>query len=233
MSSSRASVHAARDVDALIAAEWALEELFEECPIASAVPAAVAEEQDALIEAIAAANAEQERERAAERDRLVEKAYQQGLEEGRREGEIAEGMRLRTALGALQTLLADLSAAEARWTEDVEENLCALAVAVARQLIARELSSGPEVVVDLVRRALAEFPLDQPVRIRVNPLDLAAMSSAATAGTPITGSREASWHADPMVEPGGCVVEGRDRIIDGRVDQALERVFRRLTYNTA
>ena len=60
------------------------------------------------------------------------------------------------------------------------------------------------------------------------------MSSAATAaGTPITGAREASWQADPMVEPGGCVVEGRDRIIDGRVDAALERVYRRLTYNSA
>jgi hypothetical protein len=29
------------------------------------------------------------------------------------------------------------------------------------------------------------------------------------------------------------VVEGRERIIDGRVDAALERVYRRLTYTGA
>jgi hypothetical protein len=29
------------------------------------------------------------------------------------------------------------------------------------------------------------------------------------------------------------VVEGRERIVDGRVDTALERVYRRLTYNNA
>jgi flagellar biosynthesis/type III secretory pathway protein FliH len=66
----------------------------------------------------------------------------------------------------------------------------------------------------------------------VNPLDLQALQSASggETGFPVEG-REAAWHADPLVEPGGVVVEGRDRIIDGRVDTALERVYRRLTYH--
>ena len=45
---------------------------------------------------------------------------------------------------------------------------------------------------------------------------------------PITGSREASWLADPRVARGGCLVEGRDRIVDGRVDTALERAYHRM-----
>jgi flagellar biosynthesis/type III secretory pathway protein FliH len=31
------------------------------------------------------------------------------------------------------------------------------------------------------------------------------------------------------VERGGCVIEGRDRIVDGRVDTALERIYRGLS----
>ena len=44
-----------------------------------------------------------------------------------------------------------------------------------------------------------------------------------------TGGREARWIADEDVVPGGCIVEGPDRIVDGRVDQALERIFWELT----
>jgi flagellar biosynthesis/type III secretory pathway protein FliH len=39
--------------------------------------------------------------------------------------------------------------------------------------------------------------------------------------------------ADSRIQPGGCVVEGRERIIDGRVDTALERLYRQLSGNNA
>jgi flagellar biosynthesis/type III secretory pathway protein FliH len=45
--------------------------------------------------------------------------------------------------------------------------------------------------------------------------------------------RPAHWIADAQVKSGGCVVEGRDRIVDGRVDTALERVYRRLAHQNA
>ena len=44
--------------------------------------------------------------------------------------------------------------------------------------------------------------------------------------------RESHWIADHRISTGGCVVEGRDRIIDGRVDTALERAYRRLAYTS-
>jgi flagellar assembly protein FliH len=170
---------------------------------------------------------------AAEQARAVHEAYLRGFDDGRAAGEAGEAARLRGPVQAAERAVADLRAGESRWSGTIEENVCALAVAVARHLIGRELKGDPASVAELVKGALAEFPVDQPVRIRVNPQDLQAIQSAAGAdgGFPVDG-REAAWHADPQVEPGGCVVEGRDRIIDGRVDTALERVYRRLTYHT-
>jgi flagellar biosynthesis/type III secretory pathway protein FliH len=113
----------------------------------------------------------------------------------------------------------------------MEENLCALAVAVGRQLFDAELQAAPAHTAALVRRALTEFPMDQPVTIRVNPIDLASITASVVVdGTQApVGRPDAQWVPDPRVTPGGCVVEGRDRIVDGRVDTALERVYRRLT----
>ena len=114
--------------------------------------------------------------------------------------------------------------------ERMQDNICALSVAVGRQLYDAELQTAGSHTVALVRRALTEFPIDQPVTIRIHPTDLASITASAVAeGTPLTvGRAEAQWIPDLRVAPGGCVVEGRDRIIDGRVDTALERLYRRL-----
>jgi flagellar biosynthesis/type III secretory pathway protein FliH len=168
---------------------------------------------------------------AAELERMVAEAYARGLEDGRRQGELAERTRLRTAVQTAEQALDELRANAAQTVGMVEENICALAVAVARHVIGRELEGDAEALADLVRRALAEFPIDQPIRIRVNPLDLTTMTAFASGDggvSPIASGRDVRWLADARVAPGGCVVEGRDRIVDGRVDTALERVYRRL-----
>lgn len=234
----RPAVHAARDIDELLAAEWALDDLAGPPRAVAAAEEPADPEADARAAALAlaaetAARARADAEAAAERDRLVSEAYAQGYEEGRTEGEEAEGARLAHAVRAAQSALEELRAGEVRWAGTIEENVCALAVAVARHVLGRELRGDPETVAALVRRALAEFPIDQPLRIRVNPTDLTAISALREGdGTPatVTEGRDAHWLADPQLQPGGCLVEGRDRIVDGRVDTALERVYRRLTY---
>jgi flagellar assembly protein FliH len=192
----------------------------------------------ALDEAGAAAAARERELREAEaevRERLVGEAYTRGYEEGRSAGELGEAARLRTAVHAVQEALEELRAGEIRWTGTIEENVCALAVIVARQVIGRELAADVGPVAELVRTALREFPIDQPIRIRLNPADLNALSSIGAlqddALAELATGRESRWLPDASIAPGGCVVEGRERIVDGRVDTALERVYRRLTYN--
>lgn len=82
----------------------------------------------------------------------------------------------------------------------------------------------------VVRMEAGEIP-GQPFELGPDGLPALGRLPGGDVGFPAEG-REAAWHADPLVEPGGVVVEGRDRIIDGRVDTALERVYRRLTYTS-
>jgi len=161
----------------------------------------------------------------------IDEAFSQGFDAGRDAGATAERQRLESSLASVISLLVELREREARWTERIEENVCALAVAVGRQLFDGELQASPANVAKLVRRALTEFPIDQPVTVRVNPSDLASITASAVAdGGQITlGRAEAQWIPDPRVAPGGGMIEGRDRIVDGRVDTALERIYRRLT----
>jgi flagellar motor switch protein FliG len=201
------------------AAAWSLNELGRATTVSTHSQMLRAEE--------AAAEAQR-----AEHEQRVQEAYASGYEEGRLEGEIAEGVRLRNAVTVAEQALAELRENEARWQDNVEANIAALAVAVARHILMRELASDPTIVADLVKRALHEFPIDQPLRVRVNPTDLSVLSTHTTkSGEPIAiaPNRDVHWLADARIQPGGCVVEGRERIIDGRVDTALERLYRQVT----
>jgi len=161
-----------------------------------------------------------------------DRGFHEGQARGRAEG-VAEGRRLeRETLATLRVTLSavmeDLASRQDEWMETLEENISALAVGIARQLLGRELNGDREAIVDMVRRALTQFPVGHEVAIRLNPEDLTLLTSAAEEQT--AGARqEARWIADPRIDPGGCVIEGPDRVVDGRLDRALERVYRKLT----
>lgn len=171
---------------------------------------------------------------ASIRAELMEDARRVAFDEGFRAGEDAERARLFQVARALHDGLASVQDGVDRWVANAEENIAALGVAVARHLLGTAMSVDREAVLDVVRLAITEFPVDHPVTVRLNPVDHPLVVALMAAADPDPGSRrETQWVADPRVGAGGCVVEGRERIVDGRVDAALERVYRRLTYTGA
>lgn len=224
--------------ESLFATEWALEDLGTGRGPTDPEPetgvelesreetALVAEEPETVV-------AEQIGVPVEDHERAVGEAYERGYEAGRQAGEEAEAARLRTALQVAEIALDEVRESEVRWTGAIEENICGLAVAVARQIIGEEMTTTPEAVLELVTQAIAEFPVDQPLRIRVNPRDLATIEGIGTEtdAPGVLQRSEARWVGDTRIAPGGCVVEGRERIVDGRIDTALERIYRRLTYS--
>jgi len=163
---------------------------------------------------------------AEQRAALIEEGYASGFADGEKKATEAAQARVSQSLALLDKLIEHVQATASLEPSLLEENVAALATIVARQIVAREVATSAEIIGELVRRALTEFPIEQALRIRINPMDLSMLTaSGAPDRHPITGNREASWFADPRIARGGCLVEGRDRIIDGRVDAALERAY--------
>lgn len=199
----------AGEPDRAVAADaWKPDDLMRLRAIAAATAAGGSDDGDVLSGAAMSA--------AAERAR--------GFDEGRLAGERAERARLRAAFEAVHDALCSATSSVRAWEAAFEDNVTALAIAVARHLVDDELRADPEMLTRLVRRARQELAIGEPVRVRVNPADLAALMAATERGT----DPGEHWVADPAIAPGGCVVEGRERIVDGRVETALERLYRRL-----
>ena len=167
---------------------------------------------------------------AAEREQLTTGAYDAGVVAGRAAAQVEFQQLCGTAMSAVYAAALQIRESEGRYMNALEDNLAVLATSVARQIIAREVRGSADVTVDLIRRAVTEFPIEEALRIRINPVDLTALSVAPGGdAVRIAPGREIAWVPDSRIIQGGCLVEGRERILDGRVDTALERIYRRLS----
>ena len=148
--------------------------------------------------------------------------FEEGRAAGRAEAQEAADRRVAETLEALHAAIASVKQQEEHYVGILEENLTALACAVARQVIQREVQLDPSAIRELVHAALDEFPQETTLKVRLHPHDHAMLAADP-------GYRDVQWVSDPRIVRGGCVVEGRERVVDGRVDVALEQIFRVLT----
>jgi flagellar biosynthesis/type III secretory pathway protein FliH len=158
-------------------------------------------------------------------EQIEQAAYERGYVDAERAATLVAEQRVASIVNALEEALESVRLHESRWMANLEENIAALAVGVARGIVAREVATDVSVVESLVQSALSQLPLDQTVTVRVSIEDHALLS-AARASMIASGTRDIRWIADAQLQRGGCLVEGRERIIDGRVDTALERFYR-------
>lgn len=162
-----------------------------------------------------------------ERARIEAAAYAHGRADGEKIVRNDLVPRLESAIAAFQEALETVRLHQARWMANVEENIAVIAVVTARHIIAREVEADATVVNDLVQRALVQFPLDHAITVRLHPEDVATCNEMLKTSNP-SRAKDVRWVADPLIQLGGCLVEGRERIIDGRVDTSLERAYRLL-----
>jgi flagellar biosynthesis/type III secretory pathway protein FliH len=170
--------------------------------------------------------AEDEEKAALEEVRSA--AHKRGLDEGRR----AEAQRLDTLVEAMTTTLEELRLADGRRETEAVDRIAAIATAVAGHLIEREVHTSPEIISDLVRRAVTEFPVNESLVVHLNPSDLALLSSGLADGSAreqLTTGQAVRWVPDPALRSGGCLVEGAERVVDARLSSILGRVFKALT----
>ncbi|UGB38782.1 FliH/SctL family protein [Frateuria soli] len=132
----------------------------------------------------------------------------QGLAEARAQGR-ERVARLESICEQAARPLASLDAA-------VEQELAQLAMLVARRVIAQELATHPELIMQAVRQAAAALPAaTRELRVRLHPDDLALMRELDAA--------EPNWQlvADPALDRGDCLLENERSRLDARVETRL------------
>jgi len=156
-------------------------------------------------------------------EELHQQAREEGFAQGRREGLEAGKKDVRARVHELETLMQTLARPLEQVDAQIEEQLVQLALAVAKQLIRRELKTDPGQVLAVVREAMAALPLAaRGVRLHMHPEDAGLVREMLA-----LNDNERSWQIveDPVLSRGGCKVSSDTSQIDASVERRLHTVI--------
>lgn len=131
------------------------------------------------------------------------------------------------AARALEEAARDLRTRDAVALERIEDDVITLALALATEIVGRELRCTPEPVRDAIQRAISLAPDRGIALCHVHPDD-AVVAHEVFAVDPLRQER-VEVVADPRVERGGCVIEVGECRIDAQVGTAIERMRQALS----
>lgn len=167
---------------------------------------------------------------ARELELLQKRAWDEAQAAGRKEG-LAKGLadgrdevrrQVRIFRDLANALATPLKAVEV----EVEHELASLALAMAREVIGREVHDHPDFIVSLVPQVVATLPSGaREIKVRLNPADAALLHEHLP-----DGDGEASWSIieDARLSRGGCRVETPDSSVDATLETRLAAVVARV-----
>lgn len=162
----------------------------------------------------------------AERIETLEQAaradgYEAGYQEGLAAGQAEITRRVERLEGTLQALAQPLAECD----EAVEQELLAIATALARQLVRRELQLQPDDIVPVIREAIAALPAASgTVEVRLHPDDAELVREALSIEPDAVAW---SLTADPELTHGDCRVVSGLSEVDARLETRLGALFAR------
>ncbi|MCL2346473.1 MAG: flagellar assembly protein FliH [Desulfobulbus sp.] len=153
--------------------------------------------------------------------------YAAGLAEGRAAGQAAAVEENRQSAAAtarsVNALIDSLKHSLNQLDQTIAEQLLALAVEIAAQVVRGRIAVHEEALLPVVREAIAALPLSRgDMTLRVNPVDAAHLRRQLGDELSQSGAQIVE---DDSISSGGCVLQAGASQIDARVETRWKRVL--------
>ena len=175
----------------------------------------------------------------------IEQAYQSGFAEGIKQG-MLDGENKGVELGkkeieplmiSLQEALTQFKHLREETYRSIEKEVVELALAIARQVICREVAMDKEIVVCVAREALAKVEDSGKIKIKMSAADVQFINETRhQLSSLITNIDDITFEAEENIQSGGCIIETDLGEIDARIEkqlQAVEESFRMAVEKTS
>lgn len=174
--------------------------------------------RDAARQAAETAEKEQRaREEAARK--IQELAYEEGYQEGHRQG-LEEA---RNDLNQVVELARQLSQTQQDLEAELAPRVVDLALLIARQVVGQELVQHPDLILDVARQAMAQLSGQAARRVlKLHPQDYALLHQQV--GDEL---HQAGWQlqADPSLTRGGCRIQSSNTEVDATLETRWQRTL--------
>ena len=159
-----------------------------------------------------------------ERD-AYQKGFQEGMNTGRTEG-FAEATVL---MDTLRDGLKQLDAARGVYYAKAEKEMVDLSLLIAAEIVRREVAQDPGIVVEVLRKAVAELETRQNIVVRLSPKDMDLIGGMRESlQQEMETIERIEFRADQAITPGGCILETNIGSLDATVENRLMNIHRTL-----
>jgi flagellar assembly protein FliH len=157
---------------------------------------------------------------------LQAEAHKEAFELGLVEGREAGRAEVKAQVDRLAGMFYDLAKPFEVLDEEVERELLTLAMALARQIVRRELKTDPTQIIGIIREAIAALPVAaRDVRVQLHPEDAAVVREHLS---PTENERAWTLVEDPVMARGGCQITTSTSRIDARLETRLGSILSEL-----
>ncbi len=167
------------------------------------------------------------RKQAEERIKIAEKdAYDRGCSEGRRDGIDQKNRELSLTAESVAKLIRELEDLKKQILEGSEKEILDLVFLIAGKVIHKEVSTGREVILSVLRNAMKNMQEREGVRIRLNPGDYSHIVEAKPDF--LDSFSDILIEKDEGIGKGGAMIETNSGAVDARLDQQLNKIMESL-----
>jgi flagellar assembly protein FliH len=156
----------------------------------------------------------------------MQAAYQQGIAAGQAAAAQAAQARLDPALGALADIVNELAGCRRILRAQAEGATVALAMAIARRVLHRELNIDPTAILGLVKAAFERCDASETHRLRVSPSDARIIQENRSR---LEFPQALEVMPDPALVSGSAIFETSRGELDASIDTQLSEIERGLT----
>ncbi len=165
--------------------------------------------------------------------RAVEQAYNKGKTEGLKLGE-EKGKA--EAVSVYKKNIAEIQQNVTSFLKNIEDSkkeifshsehiILKLCLEICRKIIASEITSNQDIILNVTRKALSYIAEREKLIIRVAPDDLKILNDKRDFWEPVTEKiKDVSIEPDERVKKGGCIIESNSGTVDARLGIQMDEI---------
>lgn len=157
---------------------------------------------------------------------ITDRARQSGYEEGLRQAQEAIEADRQLAMIQGQEILQEANRIKMTMFESSEADMVRLSLAIAKRVVATELQTNPDIIVNILREALAYLNQPDNITLFVNPVDIDTILDAVENVNLLDGQNnlQSEVKPDDQILSGGLKIESDSGSVDARIETRMASI---------
>ncbi len=155
-------------------------------------------------------------------EKIERLAYEQGFKKGEQAGIELGLQELAPYLDQFKNMAKEIARAREVVVDELEPQIVRLALDISKKIVKQVVERDRETAARIAKEAISQLTGKHTLVIYVSKSDHDLMAELAPEFIAMENVKKCTIEVDPNVEPGGCIIETENGIVDARISVGLD-----------